>query len=314
MVGVIEGIAAVVLLVVLVPVVALTAVLARYLGLWANLQYSGRAMGVRWWDAVGPLTLAGGILTLVWLLGTVPDEGQSGRTPFMFSAALVLLGAIGATMVVGNLDEYRQLRPGAATAAGADTGPTLLTGTMDVHSEQLQAPVSGDPAVWYSLRITEPRGLGYRKAHAELHYERSDTAFTLDDGTGSVVVNPTDGAVRFGKRETSPDTRRTLPVDDSDEQETLESIAERAEVTPEDGMRFDELRLEPGAAVTVLGTVTHDGGYTQVVDGDRRLVVFDSDLDSARERVGNRVTYGAALAGFGLLVGTAGTLVTAGVV
>ncbi len=318
MVGTVEGIVAVVvlviLLVVLVPLVVLTALLARYLGLWANLQYAGRAMGVRWWDAVGPLTLAAGILTLVSLLGTVPGEGQSGRFPFMLSAAFVLVGAIGATMLLGNLDEYRQLRPDRAAAAGVSTGPTLLSGTAEFHSDRLRGPVSGEPAVWYSLRITDRRGWGHRKAHVELHYERSETPFVLDDGTGSVVVDPTDCAVRFENREVSPDTRRTLPVEDKTEQDTLEGIAEEAGVNPDDGVRFDELRVEPGEAVTVLGTVTHDGGYTQVVDGDRRLVVFDSDLDSARARVWNRVKYGTALTLVGLLVGTAGTLVTAGVV
>ena len=318
MVGAVEGIVAavvlVMLLVVLVPLVVVAALLARYLGLWRNLQYAGRAMGVRWWDAVGPLVLATGLLLLVWLVGTVPGEGESGRIPFMFSAAFVVVGAVGATMVLGNLDEYRQLRPDAATAGGVDTGPTLLTGTAEVHSDRLQGPVSGEPAVWYSMRITELRGWGYRKAHTERHYERSDATFTLDDGTGSVVVDPTDGAVRFEKRETNPDTRRVFPVEDRTEQDTLEGIAERAEVTPDDGTRFDELRIEPGETVTVLGTVTHDGGYARVADGDRRLVVFDSDLDNTRGRVGRHLRYGAALAGFGLVVGTVGTLVTAGVV
>lgn len=312
--GIVAGVLLLMLLVVLVPLVAIAALLARYLGLWANVQYAGRAMGVRWWDAVGPLVLATGILTLVWLLGTVPGEGQSGRFPFMVSAALVLLGAIGATMLLGNLDEYRQLRPGAAAAAGVDTGPTLLTGTAGVHSDRLRGPVSGDPAVWYSLRITERRGWGYRKAHTELHYERSDAPFVLDDGTGSVVVDPTDGAVRFKNREVSPDTRRTLPVADQTETDTLEGISERAGVDPDEGTRFDELRIEPGDEVTVLGTVTHDEGHTQVADGDRRLVVFDGGIESAKARVRNRVKYGTGLAVLGLVVGTVGTLVTAGVV
>ena len=313
MVGTVELVATVVLLVVLVPVVAVGVLLARYLGLWSNVQYAGRAMGVRWWDAVGPFALTTGILALAWVVGTVPAEGESGRFPFMVSAALVLVGGVGAAMVLGNLDEYRQLRSDAAAAAGVETGPTLLTGTAAVHSEELRGPISGEPAGWYSLRITEQRGWGYRKADAELHYERSDAAFVLDDGTGSVVVDPTDGAVRFEDRETSPDTRRVLPVDSETEGNTLEGIAERAGVEPDEGVRFDELRIEPGEAVTVLGTVTHDGGYARVENGDRRLVVFDSDLESARDRVGSRLKYGAALAGFGLVVGTVGTLATAGV-
>jgi len=299
----------------LLPVVAIGILLARYLGLWQDLQHAGRAAGVRWWDAVGPFALFVGLLTVVWLTGDIPAEGEPGYLSFVFGAALATLGAVGVTLALGNFDEHRQLQAAVDSAGGVDTGPALLSGEARADGEPLKGALSDEPAVVQTLRITERRGFGYRKTRTERHFERSKAPFRLDDGTGAVVVDPTDGAVRYEGSRDVPDARLSLPPETDDERTTVERIAQRTGISPDDDQRYTESRIEPGADVTVLGSVAHDpeARYPVVGDGDRRLVVFEGDIDDARSSVANRVRYGATAALVCLPGGTAWMLSVAGV-
>jgi len=190
----------------------------------------------------------------------------------------------------------------------------LAAGTASAHGEPGQGPLSGEPAVLHSLLVTKRIRLG-RSVTSHLHYERSADAFTLDDGTGTVIVDPTDGAVRFGGVNASADTRHTLPTDDEDRRATIERVAEHAGVDPADNQRYREHRIEPGSEVTVLGTVRNDpeSRYPRVEDGDRRLVVFEGGIEAVRASVASRVQYGATLGIGGFCIGTVGVLLTTGV-
>lgn len=301
--------------VVLLPVVAIAIALAYYLGLWRSVKQAGRSMGVRWWDAVGPFVLVAGVLLVAGLAGTIPGEGDPGYLQFIFASVFATLGAIGATLALGNYDEHRQLTGALDSAGTVDTGPTALSGEATVDGQALRAPLSQEPAMLHRFRITERRGLGHRSASVERHYEQSETPFTLDDGTGAVVVDPTDAAVRFDGDATSHDAVLSLPADDETEQAVVDRISDRTDVAPDDDQYYRESRIEPGSDVTVLGTVARDpeARHPVVGDGDRRLVVFEGDIDAARERVGSRVKWGIGLAVVGLPVGVVGTFLVAGV-
>jgi len=78
-----------------IPIALVFVALGRYLRLWRKIKHTGRQMGVRWWDAAGPFVVIIGIFAAAWLLSTPPDEGESGRLFFLFSAAFVLLGGLG---------------------------------------------------------------------------------------------------------------------------------------------------------------------------------------------------------------------------
>jgi len=173
------------LAVVLIPIVAVAVVLASYFNLWQNLKHTGRQLGVRWWDALGPVTVAVGLFAGAWLLGAVPAEGESGRTLFIVSAVFVFLGSVGLAMALGNLDEYRQLSSAVDSAGTVDAGPVALSGTAHASEGTPSAPLLGEPALAHTLQVIERRGL-VRKYSTTIHYEQSTDRLELDDGTGTV--------------------------------------------------------------------------------------------------------------------------------
>lgn len=305
------------LAVLLVPVLAVLVGLLWWFRLHRELAHVGRRMGARWWDGAAPVTLATGIITLAVLLGDVPDEGESGYLAFIFSAALLIVGVAGATLALGNLDEYRQTTAGADSAGTVEDGPTVVAGTATANDEVLTGPLSGEPSLYHTLRITERRGFGHRKASAEIHYEREGVPFTVDDGTGNVVVNPTDGVVRLWQGDQiSADAVASSDADDGSIAAAVERARERVGLDASDDRTFAEMRLAPSTDVTVLGTVDRDpeARYPVVRDGDRRLAVIEGTLDEVRDSLRQRVRGGAALGVGGLVVGTAGVFFTAGVV
>lgn len=302
--------------VVFVPIVAVAVVLARYFRLWENFKHTGREMGVRWWDALGPFIIAAGLFAGAWILGTVPDEGESGRLLFVVSAVFVFLGAVGIAMALGNLDEYRQLSAGLDSAGTVDSGPIALSGTAHADEDTPTAPLSGEPALAHTLRVTEERG--FMRTHpTNIHYEQSTDRFELDDGTGTVVVDPTDGAVRLGDDRVGSDSRLSTPVEDGETraQQRLDRLRKRLGYDAAEDRAYREMRLDPGTEITVLGTVRRDPElrHPAVEDGDRRLVLFEGDADAVRTYLSRRVKLGAVAGVLATVGGTVGMALTAGV-
>lgn len=300
----------------LVPVVGVVGGLLWYFRLHRAFAHLARRTGFRWWDAAGPLVLAGGVFLLASLLGDPPAEGESGRLLFAVSGAAVVLGAFGAALSLGNLDEYRQLTAGAATAGAVDEGPAVVSGTASARRDAATAPLSGEQALCYALRVTEDRGFAHRRVTAEIQYEQEGTTFAVDDGTGTVLVDPADGSLRLrGGDQLSPDA--AVSGDHEGEQSAaVERIRDRLGLRERDGRRYEETRLPPDAPVTVLGTVCRDPELAHPVlrNGDRRLVVFQGALDEVRDRLRSRVRFGAALGVVGLVGGAAGVLLVAGAI
>lgn len=303
-----------VLAMVLLPIAVVFFALARYFRLWRNIKHAGRQMGVRWWDAAGPFVVVIAIFAAAWLLGTPPDEGESGRLFFLLSGTFVLLGGFGLTMAIGNFDEYRQLSGSLDSAGTVDAGPTALSGTADAYEGTPSGPLSGEPALAHTLRVSERRGF-IRKYSTGIHYEQSTDQFELDDGTGAVVVDPTDGALRLGTDRVGADSRVSMPVEEDDTATRIQALRERLGYDPAEDRRYEEMRLEPGTDVTVLGTVRRDPElrYPAVEDGDRRLVLFEGDAESVRTRLSRRVKLGALAGVIATVGGAVGTLLAAGV-
>ena len=302
------------LAVVLLPTLAFVLALLRYVRLGRSLRHAGRVMGVRWWDT-SPILLVCGVVVVVYVVGDPPVEGEPGRAWFLLSAALLLMGGLGAALALGYLDEYRELSGGTEAAGSAGEGPTVLTGEATVHEGQVRGALSDEPALVTTLRVTEPRGSPLRRVAAERHYERDDARFALDDGTGTVVVAPSGGAVRlWGPNEAhSPVTAVQTP--EETHASAVEAVCDRLGLNADRERTYTERRLTPGTDVTVLGTISRDPTvrYPLVDDGERRLVVFLGDIDAVRSAVAGRARFGTALGLLGLAAGVPGTLVTAGV-
>ncbi|MFC7027253.1 hypothetical protein ACFQJ5_06055 [Halomicroarcula sp. GCM10025324] len=317
MVALVDIFVAVFVLVFLVPVLAMLAVLWYYFRLGRSLTHVGRRLGVRWWDAAGPVIAGTGLLALVALPGDVPAEGEPGSLPFAVGFGLVVVGTVGAAVAIGNLDEYRQVRRGTDAMAGLDEGPTIVSGTGEVDEDAVTAPLSGEQSLWYSLRVTEDRGIAHRTAPAECHYERTDARFVVDDGSGAVVVDPSGGSVRlWGRPLMGGEDVRVRGGTGSTDAPDLAAVREQAGLDADPDQAFVEHRLEPECAVTVLGTVTRDPEtrYPLVSDGERRLVVFEGEAEAVRRRLRRWVRAGAVIGVVGFAVGAAVVLSVGGVV
>lgn len=319
MLSLVDIFVAVFVLVFLVPVVATFAALWYYFRLGRSLEHVGRRLGVRWWDAAGPVIAGLGVLTVVALLGDVPAEGEPGSLPFAVGFGLVVAGTVGAAVAIGNLDEYRQVRRGTDAMAGLDEGPAVVSGAAEVDGDDMTAPLSGERSLWYSLRVTEDRGIAHRTAPAECHYERTDARFVVDDGSGAVVVDPSGGSVRLWGRPLlgGEDLRLRADTGSVDAPDPdLAAVREQAGLGADPDQTFVEHRLEPGCAVTVLGTVTCDPEtrYPLVSNGGRRLVVFEGGSEAVQRRLRRWVRGGAVLGVGGFVVGTAVMLSVGGVV
>jgi hypothetical protein len=257
------------------------------------------------------------VVAIAVLLGDVPDRGEPGYLSFAFSAALLFLGVFGLTLALGNLDEYRQVLRGPDDAGTLDEGPAAVSGTASTNGETLAGPLSGEPSLYHTLRVTERRGFGHRKHDVEIHYEDEGVAFAVDDGTGAVQVEPTEGAVRLWEHDQlSADTTASSSTEDETDTDAVQRVRERVDLSPSDDRRFHEMRLEPDTEVTVLGTVGHDpeARYPVVRGGDRRLAVIEGAIDEVRDSLRQRVRWGTALGVGGLAAGTVGVFVTSGVV
>jgi hypothetical protein len=320
MVSAVDLVVAVFAVLFLLPVIAMLAALWWYFGLGDSLEHVGRRLGVRWWDAAAPVLVGGGLLVAAAVLGDVPAEGEPGSLPFAVGFGFVVVGTVGAAVAFGNVDEYRQVERGADPMAGLDEGAVVVSGSTEADGASVTAPLSGVSSVWYSLRVTEERGMSHRTAPVERHYERADARFVVDDGTGAVVVDPTDGAVRLWDRPLlgGPDERvRAAGAGDdaATPDPALTAIRDRAGLDTDPDQTFVEHRLEPGCAVTVLGTVTRDPETRYpLVDGrDRRLVLFEGTAETVRRRLRRWVRIGSVLGIVGYGVGGAVVLTVAGV-
>lgn len=298
----------------LLPAVAVLALFGWYFHFGRALTHAGRRLGARWWDAAGPFVLVAGIVVLAVLLGEVPGEGDSGRFAFAGSLLLLAVGLTAATLAIGNLDEYRELVAGTDTIGGLDAGPVAVSGTAAPDEDTLTGSLSDDDALAVALRVTDERGIGYRKADVEIHYEEDAVGFALDDGTGTVLVDPSDGTVRLWDSVLGrPDVTVSS---DGESDPRLDAVRETLGYDPDDDRTYAEMRLVPDSEVTVLGTAAHDpeARYPVVGDGERRLAVFEGSAEEVRDRLGQRVRLGGAAGVAAILLGAFGVFVTTGAV
>lgn len=149
-----------------------------------------------------------------------------------------------------------------STIRGAYQGYVELEGLAKFVDEKIEAPYSHLPCVWYRYKVEQEYDDGNRRAWRTVDSGVSSNTFLLDDGTGTVVIDPEHAIV----------TPRIKEVWTGHGQSLLGSAESRAfaarlGVT---GMmrgnryRYTEERLQPNKPLYVLGLLRN---FNLLVDG-----------------------------------------------
>lgn len=302
--------------VVVLPVLAVALVLARWFRLGTQLGLLRRRTGMSrplgW--AVGLATTGGFIAPFV--AGDPPVEGP-GELSFALAAVLYGGGVFFAGYALARRD-YRRLVRGTPTT---DTGAALqpgelveLEGEATPAHDPVAAPVTGEPCLAYRYRVDEHRFAGRRNVWAPVDYGRGGARFEVDDGSGPTTVDPAGARLDLHDAEAfvlDADEERPAPV-----RELNETIQE---ADPDDRLRYREWRLDPGETAYVLGVAEDRASADhlgRVVvgqgDGSGPFVVADRGEELLKRRLRLVVAYGgpggalAAVAGLWWMLSLAG--------
>lgn len=121
---------------------------------------------------------------------------------FTIGMVAVCLGIIG--IIWGVFNKIRAGRvvdaPMVKTGEAASKGASVASpkGAISVEGKvacqhPLVAPVSGVPCLWYSLKCTATWKAGDVTKHEDLDEQKTGTQFTVDDGSGPVIVDASSG-------------------------------------------------------------------------------------------------------------------------
>lgn len=211
---------------------------------------------------------------------------------------LLLALAVGGFMVLvgaGYLTTYARLRrsdPVDVRLLHEPSGAVELAGTAAVHEEIYRSPFTGSETLVQEWKVREYNP-GRRSSWRTLASDESTNQFVLEDGTGSVLVDP-EGArhelLESITIEVGPDESPPPKID-----RFLDAVDE-VDHEHDQPRRYQESRLDPRDDVHVLGPVRESGhsfdmpGSVSAVIGvenpdDRGITIGEDGLDTIVEKV-----------------------------
>lgn len=248
--------------------------------------------------------VAGVGITMLW--GTpqlTPSVQFSPRqlSSYAVGVAVYAAGLAGIAIASGRYPEYRQLLAAEPTSVRDCQAGSLveLTGTVIAVSDPLSGPLTDTPCVAYDTRVQTTLTTATSSTIQLLASRRTDCQpFSIDDGTGTLTVDPTGARLDLPVTATS---RADAP------RSVLKQVCFGSPDTPtHPSNRRIERSLEPGATVTVLGRVVEsDGGLTVAAESVSTTVSYKRTVYNAVHHTSRR---GIALAvvGIGIMFVTAG--------
>jgi hypothetical protein len=149
-----------------------------------------------------------------------------------------------------------------STIRGAHQGYVELEGIAKFVDKKIEAPYSHLPCVWYRYKVEQEYTTGNRRDWRTVDKGTSSNTFLLNDGTGTVVIDPEDAIV----------TPRVKHVWTAHGQSLLGSTESRAfaarlgvtEMMRGNRYRYTEERLLPGKSLYVLGLMRN---FNLLVEG-----------------------------------------------
>ncbi|MDF9745752.1 hypothetical protein [Natrinema salsiterrestre] len=256
------------LLVVGVP----TAFLFRYIRLGTECRLLARRLRLEWPVFLGAVLVVGAWFGLLREFGSIPDTDW-----FLAGSAVFVLGVFSLSVAVANADWYRATDLPVSETGFVREGPVQISGEARPVDAPLTGPISDGPCLAYAVTVKDRRWLpnshGSSRTQVPIAIDSDATRFTVDDGTGPVLVDPATADVRPAGP--SPTVDRDVSVAVDGEESPPDHVSDSfddLEIGPStNDRRYREDHIQPGDAVHVVGScrsVAH--GY------DRNRVITEA--------------------------------------
>lgn len=170
-------------------------------------------------------------------------------------------------------------------------GPVELRGTAEPVGRALRSPFAETACVAYEYEVEEERNTKNGRTWATIHSGERYVPFRLNDGSGSVLIEPPGADFRFT-------TERRLEVDggDAPPEPIRRFIAETEAVDDQErsvdlrlfelrtgkDRRFVERRLDVGETAHVLGTARYDSTSKKAGDVNAAVGIGEAALSERR--------------------------------
>ncbi|WP_255197120.1 GIDE domain-containing protein [Halorarius litoreus] len=234
-------------------------------------------------------------VSLPVVLGAVGEFPSDDVRAMGFDLVLLAFGLVGVALGAGNAARWLRFRALGDTPTGETReGPVSVTGLV-AHDDPPRSPFFDREAVaWtWTVEAKNRHGTSYegRRAWEQARAGQGGVPFDVDDGSGSVHVDPTGASLDC----TSTTTEERHPEDPPGRAAEITNLDMGGEQ-----FRFTESVLSPGVEVTVLGAAREgDEGVVLAATDDEPFVVSEGGRASTLRR------YAIRGVGFGLAGGLA---------
>lgn len=192
-------------------------------------------------------------------MSTVPLQAMPLPVSLAFGAAGAALVLLGVRDVWRAL-RYRYRRPTQINRLDDRSGRVTVSGVARRADDALTAPLSGRNCLGYAWRTAEFRTMRSLDGSIDNWGERGASGrdavpFVVEDGTGSVLVDPTNAELRLAEEWVrDPVDAPDLPDEDPSARDLIEDLLG----IRTHSVRYYESRLDEGETVTVRGRVAPD--------------------------------------------------------
>lgn len=195
-------------------------------------------------------------------------------TPSLWLPVLLVVGLLAAVGLAFGLSElrlaHRILRSGTDSVLETPNGGSVeLRGRVEPTGRPLEAPFTGTPCIAYEYAVEEERSSKNGSSWTTVSSGAAYVPFRLDDGSGSVLVEPPGGDFRLERDArirvdggTEPPARIRSYIDRNGDLDSANTSLDLGPLSLRTGSnrRFVERRLDVGDEAHVLGHARYDTG------------------------------------------------------
>lgn len=288
--------------------------LFRYVRLGNECRLLARRVGLDRLVFSGAVLVIVGWFGLLHRLGSIPDTDR-----FVVASTVFVLGVLSLSVAVANADWYRAMGLPVSETGFVQEGPVRISGEASPVDDPLIGPWSDKPCLAYAVTVQERRWLPNSRSTSStqvpIALDSDTTVFTVDDGTGPVLVDPAAADVRPARP--SPTVARDMAVDvDGDESppEHVTDSFDDLDIRPSTNDRsYREIHIQPGDTVHVVGScrsVAHGYDRNRVITEAGDAPAFVATCGDAETVSGSvrRLVRGSA--GIGCTLAASGALLS----
>jgi hypothetical protein len=243
-------------------------------------------------QGIGSILVIIGVVALIWGIYNKMRAGRVAGAPLIKTGDAASKGA----------------------AAAGEKGAASIEGAV-ACAQPLTSPVTGTPCLYYELRVTKSWKEGEAHKTKELVKEHRAASFTIDDGSGPVPVDATEGG-DFEPMQTKTETKGTGIMGGITGQELVfgNYNIETASLTLGSGLKFTvEEKVLPIVPKMYACGKASDGGGPLTKPSWRQLILSnksrDEILGAAAQGAKIFLPAGAGGMAVGIVLGIVGNMV-----